>query len=101
MRAHQLKCWPRHFQAVFDGRKPFELRINDRDFQIGDTLILDEWQPAANYDETKNGFYTGRQVTCTVTYILNCDESSPEFVPDGWIIMGLKKQYQAYNNEQR
>lgn len=37
---HELKCLGEHFDAVRDGRKRFELRINDRGFQVGDLLLL-------------------------------------------------------------
>lgn len=39
---HDLKILPRYFDAVEDGSKPFEVRRNDRDYQVGDILLLRE-----------------------------------------------------------
>lgn len=64
MKIHELKTWPDYFFRVFAGQKNFEIRKNDRDFQIGDTLVLREWSP-----DTKE--YTGREVNKEVTYILH------------------------------
>lgn len=63
MNVHDLKCWPQYFAAVLDGRKPFEVRKSDRAFEVGDALLLREWDPA-----TKD--YTGRESRQGVTYIL-------------------------------
>lgn len=64
---HKLKCWPTYFQQVADGTKRFEIRKNDRDFKVGDTLHLEEWDPKA---ESGEGAYTGRFEIATITYIL-------------------------------
>lgn len=42
---HQLKSWPIHFQPIIDGIKLFEVRHNDRNFQDGDILHLNEFNP--------------------------------------------------------
>lgn len=39
---HYLKTITDHFQEVWDGNKPFEIRKNDRKFHTGDILILGE-----------------------------------------------------------
>lgn len=60
---HQLKTWPFYFEEVFMGRKSFEVRVNDRNFKVGDYIILKEWNP----DTEK---YTGRELARVITFIL-------------------------------
>jgi len=60
-RHHDLKCWPAYFQAMVDGRKPFEVRKDDRKFEAGDALRLREWDEHLQQ-------YTGRGLSCDVTY---------------------------------
>ena len=40
---HHLKTKPEYFQVVINGKKPFEIRFNDRNFQVGDKVILEEY----------------------------------------------------------
>ena len=54
---HELKTYPKYFQETIEGNKPFEIRKNDRDFQVGDVLILKEW------DNIK---YSGREIGAVV-----------------------------------
>lgn len=59
---HELKIWPSHFRAVAEGRKTFELRKADRDYNPGDSLLLRAWDP---HSET----YTGDEIWVDVTYV--------------------------------
>jgi len=59
---HELKCWPEYFEAVISGAKTFEVRKNDRDFRVGDVLLLNEYGPFSGY--------TGRETRQIVNYIL-------------------------------
>lgn len=58
---HTLKILPEYFNDVKIGVKTFELRRNDRDFNLNDTLLLQEF-------DGKN--YTGRELIKSVSYIL-------------------------------
>lgn len=59
---HKLKIQPEYFKEVYAGKKSFEIRKNDRNFQVGDMLMLQEYLPESNS-------YTGRVVERKVTYI--------------------------------
>ena len=55
------RIWPEYFDDVASGKKKYELRLGDFEVHEGDTLVLEEWDPA-----TKE--YTGRSVEKKVTY---------------------------------
>lgn len=78
MNKHELKIWPQYFRAVWDGTKTFEIRSNDRDFKVGDMLVLREFDPDDNE-------YTGSAICKKVSYILD-DQA---FVKEGYVVMGL------------
>lgn len=61
--AHHLKTWPEYFIIVKNGHKTFEVRKRDKDFQLTDAVLLQEWDPI-----TKQ--YTGQEVAARITYIL-------------------------------
>ena len=77
---HQLKIDPCYFDAILYFHKRFEIRFNDRDFQLFDTLILSE------FDSDKE-IYSGRRIFCSVTYILrSCKYLMPGYVALGFVI---------------
>lgn len=63
MKIHRLKTWPIHFEEVAYGNKTSEVRLNDRDYQVGDRLILQEYEPV-------NRQYSGLAVVRDITHIL-------------------------------
>ena len=76
---HELKLLPEYYEDVALGIKTFELRKNDRNFQVGDELILKEW------DGEK---YTGRKLYRHVVYIYHgCGDFG---LSDGYCILGMK-----------
>lgn len=56
------KILPEYFQAILDGKKSYELRLNDFEINPGDILVLKEW------DKDKKE-YTGRVLEKKVTYV--------------------------------
>ena len=79
-RTHSLKTWPEYFWEVYLGRKNFEVRVNDRDYKVRDTVVLQEWDP-------KNQSYTGKYVTREITYIL---PGGAFGINEGTVILSLK-----------
>ncbi len=64
---HELKCWPEFFRPIALGEKRFEIRVNDRDFAVGDYLWLREWCP----DTQK---HLDGHVVMSVSYLLSATE---------------------------
>ena len=60
---HYLKSWPEVFQAHWEGKKSFEIRVNDREFESGDYAVLQEYVPK------ETGLYTGREILGVIGYI--------------------------------
>jgi hypothetical protein len=80
MRVHALKSWPAYFDAVANGRKMFEIRKNDRDYKVGDVLMLRKFDPTT-------GLYLPPRIVVVVTYVT---ETGCPFVPDGFVAMGIR-----------
>ena len=78
MGEHVLKIYPKYFDDILEGNKNFEIRKNDRDFRVGDYIILREWD---------NIHYSGRQIRAKITYMLD-----DKFIglADGYVAMGIK-----------
>lgn len=89
---HRLKTVQPYFGDVKSGKKPFEIRFNDRNYQAGDTLILEE------YDTTDiTTGYSGQVVRKEVTYVLkDCPQVG---LMEGYCILGIKDIYEPYSAE--
>lgn len=79
MKTHELKVWPRFFEALIGGIKTAEYRKNDRNFEAGDLLRLREYNP-----ETKS--YTGQETHCV---ILHVNEGEP--IPQGYALLSITR----------
>lgn len=63
-KCHNIKCWPDIFEELRAGRKTAEFRYNDRGYQVGDTLLIREW-------DTATATYTHREIMRDITHVLD------------------------------
>lgn len=86
---HELKTDPEVFEALIAGRKTYELRKNDRNFQEGDTLTLRETKhTGAEMAAGAPLEYTGRTTGRVVTHVLR----GPIYgLMDGWAILSCAR----------
>ena len=77
---HVLKIQPKYFKEVLNHRKNFEIRKDDRNYQVGDLIELREYE---------NGAYTGRKISnLLIEYILR---DCPEYgLQEGYCILGFR-----------
>jgi len=80
MKTHHLKTWPEYFEATFVRDKLFEIRKNDRDYHVGDRLVLCE------YDQARDE-YTGRELLIYVDYVLDLHDVTPL---EGYVALGFE-----------
>lgn len=105
MKLHELKIKDEYFNAIIESKKTFELRKNDRDYQVGDLIHFVEVYRDIMYIGGIPAFDIVRQKTATkeytrefkgyeknlfeITYIL---ENVPEHGLDkDYCILGIKK----------
>lgn len=87
MKFHELKTDPEPFAAQLRGDKNYEVRINDRNFKLGDCLVLRETAESA-YVMQRTGselVYTGRVLSRTIT-----DVREFPALKDGYVILGTR-----------
>lgn len=104
MTEHVLKTWPDSFYAVEEGLKHFEWRRNDRNYAVGDTLVLRLYDPSFHHYNgrppavdygTSSGDYiiaedgSYRDIRVRVTYILTSDWHG---VPEGYCVMSIVRE---------
>lgn len=78
-RFHELKTWPEPFAAVWEGDKRGELRPDDREFAVGDGLILREYDP-------KTRRYSGRKIMCRISHAMRGEP----LIPAGFALLSIE-----------
>ena len=79
-KCHKIKVWPSYFDSILSGDKTFEVRKDDRNYQVGDSLMLYEWSPETND-------YTGLFAKFNIIYKLNGGEFGIE---KGYCCLGIE-----------
>ena len=78
---HHLKTWPVFFNMVTKGTKLFEIRLDDRGFEIWDLLHLME------YSEREKA-YTGRTLHAEITSKISISHLVADNLP--FCVMGIR-----------
>ena len=79
---HELKCNIEYFSRIKTGQKTFEIRKNDRDYQVGDTLILREYNPK----NSRTHYGDDEVLVAKVVYLTSYEQK------DGYVVMGIEVQ---------
>lgn len=74
---HVLKIKALYFDAVVRGDKTFEIRKDDRNYQVGEFVKMREIS-------LPSGAYTGREVIAKISYITDFMQK------DDYVVFGLK-----------
>jgi len=68
-RIHEVKSWPQYFQPVLFSKKTWEHRINDRDYRVGDLILMREWVPGDYIRADRETRFTGKWVLAEITSV--------------------------------
>lgn len=87
METHRLKIKSEHYINVINGTKTAEIRYNDRNYRVGDILILNE------IDE--NGNFTGKICEVIVTHVLDDNQ----YLQNGYVMLSFRMFYSGDLNK--
>lgn len=75
-KTHDVKCTQPHFEDVCSGRKTAELRLDDRAYEVGDTLRLHE-------------FVAGEETGAVAGYKITHKLVGSPWLADGYCMLSL------------
>lgn len=78
MKLIKKKIAPKWYGLQMIGAKPWELRVNDCDYQKGDFLVLQEWE---------DGQFTGREMQTVIEYVA----TELPYVPQDVVILTTRE----------
>jgi hypothetical protein len=77
---HDLKLFDESYQPIVEGRKRADIRLNDRDYQVDDTITY-----YAGYNTLTGFYYDGRIVDVVIT-----DVEKSFWLPDIHVNLSIK-----------
>lgn len=85
MRQHELKTNHSVWAALDSGDKKAEFRLNDREFEVGDVLLLTPVDNEGNFVEIEPN-----QISFVVTHIVH----GPAFgIPENYCMMSIERTF--------
>lgn len=90
-KTHNLKTDKGVFHLSWRGKKPFEIRKNDRHFRTGEEMVLKETKYTS--EEMAGGaslLYTGRRIRVKILSMV-----SGYGVRRGWVVMGVEELHRV------
>lgn len=78
---HVLNILPVSYEDVAAGRKRSDIRFYDRDYVVGDLLVLQEYDVLSDQ-------LTGRAVVCEIKHICSSD-----YLKEGYLLLSFQLIY--------
>ena len=78
-KVHYIRIQEVYYDRVISGNKTFEIRLNDRDYQVGDKLVMECIYP----EDTLHLPDINPKVGADIGYI------TPFMQKDNWVVMSL------------
>lgn len=78
MKTHFVKIESVYFERILDGTKPFEIRFNDRGYQMGDKIVLMECEQLCTATDL-----TGREAAATIGFCTSYGQK------ENYVVFGL------------
>lgn len=82
MTQHYLKIRPEYHDAILNGIKTHEIRKNDRNFRVGDSIKFDVIKEGGKIHHAPERY--------TITHILTSEEF-PDGIKEGYAILSIKR----------
>lgn len=91
MKVHELKLDDVYFNDVRDGIKTFEIRNNDREFLIGDLLVLSRYGNGCYLTKDKQAKVKKVDIHDADTILMSVDYITDYEQKDDYVVMGISQ----------
>jgi hypothetical protein len=84
---HHVKSWAQYFGPITTDQRTHDLRRNDRDYKVGDTMILEEFDPTTQK-------YTGQKCEVEITSMTSMSQPcavSSEALDPAFCILSIRR----------